>query len=63
MQPFAFFLIRLALCAVSTFGQTESAVRNRLAGMGKLVSMEEILKDGTTRPFSAFGPHAKGLLM
>jgi Lipocalin-like domain len=43
--------------------QSESAIRTQIVGTWKLVSAEEILKDGTTRPFAAFGPHAKGLLM
>jgi hypothetical protein len=32
-------------------------------GTWRLVSTEETLKDGTTRPFPAFGPHGKGFLM
>ena len=32
-------------------------------GTWKLISTEETTKDGTTRPFAAFGPHAKGFLM
>ena len=43
--------------------QTESEVRDRLVGTWRLVSTEETLKDGSTRPFPAFGPHAKGFLM
>jgi lipocalin-like protein len=42
---------------------TESEVRDRIVGTWRLVSTEETLKDGTTRPFSAFGPHGKGFLM
>jgi len=34
-----------------------------MVGTWKLVSMEEMLKDGSTRPFLSFGPHAKGFLM
>lgn len=63
MERSIFFLIGFALCAVSIFGQTESEVRDRLVGTWKLVSMEEIMKNGTTRPFPSFGPHAKGFLM
>ena len=51
------------MCAVSAFGQTESEIRERIVGTWKLVSMEETMKDGTTRSFPAFGPHAKGFLM
>ena len=41
----------------------ESDIRDRIVGTWKLVSTEETLKDGTTRPFPAFGPHGKGFLM
>jgi hypothetical protein len=41
----------------------ESAVRARLVGTWKLVLTEEILKNGSTRPFPLFGQHGKGLLM
>jgi hypothetical protein len=43
--------------------QTESEIRDRIVGTWRLVSTEETLKDGTTRPFPAFGPHGKGFLM
>lgn len=45
------------------FGETESQVRSRVVGTWKLVSTEETLKDGGTRPFPQFGPHAEGFLM
>jgi Lipocalin-like domain len=51
------------LCAVSAFGQTESEIREQLVGTWKLVSTEETMKDGTTRPFLSYGPHGKGFLM
>jgi hypothetical protein len=41
----------------------ESETRDRIVGTWSLVSTEETLKDGTTRPFAAFGPHGKGFLM
>jgi hypothetical protein len=63
MKGFALLLFIVALCADSAFGQTESQIFDRIAGTWKLVSTEETLKDGTTRPFSAFGPRAKGFLM
>jgi hypothetical protein len=63
MKHTALFLIEFALCAASTFGQTESEIRDRIVGTWKLVSTEETMKDGTTRPFPSFGPHAKGFLM
>lgn len=63
MKSSAFFLIGFALCAASTFAQTEMEIRNRIVGTWTLVSMEQVMKDGTTRPFPSFGPHAKGFLM
>ena len=44
-------------------GETESDIRDRIVGTWALVSTEETLKDGTTRPFAEFGPRAKGFLM
>ena len=41
----------------------ESDIRERIVGTWQLVSTEETLKDGGTRPFPAFGPRAKGLLV
>jgi hypothetical protein len=63
MKRSAFLLIGLALSAASSCAQTESEIRDRLAGTWKLVSMEQIMNDGSTRPFPSFGKHAKGLLM
>ena len=63
MQTSAVFLIGFVLCTASAFGQTESEIRDQIVGTWKLVSTEETTKDGTTRPFPAFGPHAKGFLM
>jgi lipocalin-like protein len=42
---------------------TESDIRDRIVGTWKLVSTEETMNDGTTRPFAAYGPHAQGFLM
>lgn len=53
----------LVLFAASAFGQTEAEIRDRIVGTWKLVSTEETMKDGSTRPFPAFGPHATGFLM
>jgi hypothetical protein len=63
MKLSALFLFGFAVCGVSAFGQTESEIRERIVGTWKLVSMEETMKDGTTRPLPSFGPHAKGFLM
>jgi hypothetical protein len=63
MNPFVALLFGLALCAVSALSQTESQVRDRIVGTWKLVSAEDTMKDGTTRPFPGLGPHAKGFLM
>lgn len=43
--------------------QTEAGIRDRIVGTWRLVSTEETLKDGATRPFPAFGPRGKGFLM
>jgi hypothetical protein len=43
--------------------QRESEVRDGIVGTWRLVSTEEALKDGTTRPFPAFGPNANGFLL
>lgn len=40
-----------------------SAIRTRLIGTWELVSTEERLKDGTTRPYPDMGPDGKGYLM
>jgi hypothetical protein len=63
MKPQPFVLIGVILCASSALGQTESEIRDRIVGSWKLVSAEEAMKDGTTRSFPGFGPHAKGFLM
>jgi hypothetical protein len=63
MKRSALFLVGFAVYAVSAFGQAELEIRERIVGTWKLVSMEETMKDGTTRPFPSFGPHAKGFLM
>ena len=53
----------LMLSSSIALGQTESDIRNRLIGTWKLDSFEQILKNGSTRPNPAFGPHGKGFLM
>jgi lipocalin-like protein len=63
MKQRPFVLIGVILCVASTFGQTEAEIRDRIIGTWELVSTEEVMKDGTTRPFSSFGPRAKGFLM
>src|SRR5215468_9933979 len=60
---FALALFMLTLCVPHALSQSESEVRNRLVGTWKLVSTEEALKDGTTRPMPQYGPHGKGFLM
>ena len=48
---------------LSVVGETEPEVRGRIVGTWKLVSAEETLKEGGTRPFPQFGANAKGFLM
>jgi hypothetical protein len=43
--------------------QNESEIRDRLVGTWKLVSTEQLLTDGTTRPYPQYGPNGKGFLM
>jgi len=63
MNRSSLYLVGFALCAASALSQTESEVRHRIVGNWRLVSAEETMKDGTTRPFPDFGPRAKGFLM
>jgi len=62
MECFA-ALFGFVLCAASGFGQTDSDIASQIVGTWKLVSTEETMKNGTTRPFPSFGPHAKGFLI
>lgn len=48
---------------LSASRQSQSAVLRRLVGTWKLVSTQETLKNGSTRPFPQFGSHGKGFLM
>ncbi len=46
-----FILIAFVLCGALAFGQSESKIRDRIVGTWKLVSTEQTMKDGTTRPY------------
>jgi Lipocalin-like domain len=59
----ALALFVFTLCGSYAFGQAESEMRNRLVGTWRLVSTEETLKTGSTRPFRQFGPNGKGFLI
>lgn len=63
MKICALLLLGSALYAASANGQTESEIRDQIVGTWRLVSTEETMKNGATRPFPSFGPHAKGFLM
>ncbi|HET6168924.1 MAG TPA: lipocalin-like domain-containing protein [Terracidiphilus sp.] len=63
MKNFTLALLALALSSACAFGQTESEIRNQIVGTWKLVSAEQTLKDGTTRPYPQYGAHGKGFLM
>lgn len=63
MKRTASLLLGFGLCATLVSGQTESEIRDRIVGTWKLVSAVDIMKDGTTRPYPAYGPHGKGFLM
>lgn len=51
------------LWTAALHGQTESQIRDRLVGTWKLVSTEQMLKDGSTRQYPEYGPRGKGFLM
>ena len=63
MKSSALLLFGLVLWAASAFTQTESEIRDRLVGTWKLVSTEETMKDGGTRPMPSYGANGKGFLM
>lgn len=63
MKTSAALLFGVVLCAVPAFSQTESEIRDRIVGTWKLVSAEDIMKDGSSRPYLAYGTHARGFLM
>ena len=50
-------------CNALMLAQTEAEIRDRIVGTWKLVSTEQTMKDGTTRPYPQYGPHGKGFLM
>jgi hypothetical protein len=56
-------LVASVLAGSSLPGQTESDIRDRFVGTWKLVSTEQTMKDGTSRPYPLYGAHAKGFLM
>jgi hypothetical protein len=60
------FAALLALAATRLYPQTtesEQTVREKLIGTWTLVSTEEKLRNGSTRPYPDLGPEAKGYLM
>src|SRR5712691_531484 len=63
MKTSASLLFGFLLCAASAFSQTESEIRDRIVGTWKMVSAEDIMKDGTTRPYPTYGPNGKGCVM
>ena len=63
MNQLIHLLMGLLVCTGFALAQSESEIRDRIVGTWKLVSSEEFLKDGTTRPDPTFGTHAKGFLM
>jgi hypothetical protein len=56
-------LLALALSGSSALGQSESDIRDRIVGTWKLVSTEQTMKDGNTRPYPRYGAKGKGFLM
>jgi hypothetical protein len=63
MKGPTFLVLAFAFYTTSALSQTQPDIRDRIVGTWKLVSTEETLKDGTTRPFPYLGAHANGFLM
>ena len=63
MKKIGFVLFAFLLCGACASGQAESEIRDQIVGTWKLVSTEQTMKDGTTRPYPRYGPHAGGFLM
>jgi lipocalin-like protein len=51
------------LCSGFALAQSEAEIRDRMVGTWKLVSTEQTMKDGSTRPYPQYGPRGKGFLM
>ncbi len=59
-------LVVACVCVISTAAWaqlTEAAVRNRIVGTWKIVSTEQVMKDGSKRPDPVLGAHGKAFLM
>ena len=63
MKRCASVLVIILMCSGFVTAQSESEIRDRIVGTWKLVSAEEALKDGTTRPYPRYGANGKGFLM
>ena len=63
MRNSTFILLGFLVCGSLALGQTESEVRDRIVGTWKMVSAEQTMKDGTTRPYPRYGSQGKGFLM
>ena len=63
MKAVTAMTLAILLRGVPAFAQTESEIRDKIVGTWKLVSAEETLTNGTTRPNPAYGPRGKGFLM
>jgi len=56
-------LVAVLICSSGVLCQTESDIRDQIVGTWKLVSAEQTMKDGSTRPYPRYGSHGKGFLM
>ena len=63
MRNGTLIMAALLMCNGIVYAQSEAEIRDRIVGTWKLVSTEQTLKDGTTRPYPQFGPHGKGFIM
>jgi hypothetical protein len=57
------FAVVFSQIAVSQMHANPRSVRDRLIGTWQLVSSENLMTDGTKRPYPELGPNGKGYLM
>lgn len=65
MEILVRFLVMATVCILAAVPTVPlaSAVREQLVGTWKLVSTEDVLTDGTRRPYPDAGPNGKGFLI
>lgn len=63
MRNYSIVLTLVLLCSTRVVAQSETEIRDRIVGTWKLVSTEQTLTNGATRPYPEYGPQGKGFLM